>query len=59
MVEFAEKLNKPELLEAEWVVNANENFHLISEKVFQETGSYDSKTIYEKWLEWFKERLKG
>ena len=59
MVEFAEKLNRPEILEADWVVNANENFHLISGKVFQETGSYDSKTIYEKWLEWFKERLKG
>jgi len=59
MVEFAEKLNRPEILEADWVANANESFHLISEKVFQETGSYDSKTIYEKWLEWFKERLRG
>jgi len=58
MVELAEKLNKPEILEAEWVTNANDAFHLISEKVFQDTGSYDSKIIYEKWLEWFKERLK-
>jgi type IV secretory pathway ATPase VirB11/archaellum biosynthesis ATPase len=58
IVELAEKLNKPEILEAEWVTNANDAFHLISEKVFQDTGSYDSKIIYEKWLEWFKERLK-
>ena len=58
MVEFAEKLNRPEILEADWVVSANENFHLISEKIFYETGSYDTKTIYEKWLEWFKKRLK-
>jgi len=58
MVSFAEKLNRPEILEADWVVSANENFHLISEKVFDETGSYDSKIIYERWLEWFKKRLK-
>jgi archaeal flagellar protein FlaI len=58
MVEYSEKLNKPEILEANFVVDANENFHLISEKVFYEIGSYDSKVIYEKWLEWFKERLK-
>jgi type IV secretory pathway ATPase VirB11/archaellum biosynthesis ATPase len=58
MVEVAEKLNRPEILEADWVVHANEAFHLISEKVFEETKSYDSKLIYEKWMEWFKERLK-
>jgi type IV secretory pathway ATPase VirB11/archaellum biosynthesis ATPase len=58
MVEFAEKLNKPELLEAEWVVNANEAFHLISERVSREVGYVDSKLVYEKWLEWLKEKLK-
>jgi len=58
ILEFAEKLNRPEILEADWVVAANENFHLISDQVFQETGTYNSKTIYEKWLEWFKKRLK-
>jgi hypothetical protein len=58
MVEFAEKLNKPELLEAEWVVNANETFHLISERVSREVGYVDSKLVYEKWLEWLKEKLK-
>jgi type IV secretory pathway ATPase VirB11/archaellum biosynthesis ATPase/uncharacterized protein YnzC (UPF0291/DUF896 family) len=59
IVDFAEKLNKPEILEADWVVSANEAFHLISSKVYDETGSYDSKIIYEKWLKWFKERLKA
>jgi hypothetical protein len=59
IVDFAEKLNKPEILEADWVVSANEAFHLISSKVYDETGSYDSNIIYEKWLKWFKERLKA
>ncbi len=58
MVEFSEKLNKPELLEAEWVVNANEAFHLISEEVSRRIGYIDSTIVYEKWLEWLKERLK-
>jgi len=58
MVEFAEKLNKPEILEAEWVVNANEAFHLISEEVSREVGYVDSKIVYEKWLDWFKRRVK-
>jgi type IV secretory pathway ATPase VirB11/archaellum biosynthesis ATPase len=48
IVDFAEKLNKPEILEADWVVSANEAFHLISNKVYDEIGSYDSNVIYEK-----------
>ncbi len=58
MVEFSEKLNRPEVLEADWVVDSNEAFHLISEQVFEETNSYNSQIIYEKWLDWFKKRLK-
>jgi type IV secretory pathway ATPase VirB11/archaellum biosynthesis ATPase len=57
MVEFAEKLNKPELLEADWVVSANEAFHLISEEVSREKGYIDSKVVYEKWLRWLMERI--
>ncbi|MFZ8830406.1 MAG: ATPase, T2SS/T4P/T4SS family [Candidatus Aenigmatarchaeota archaeon] len=58
MVEFAEKLNRPEILEAEWVVNANEAFHLISEEVSRDVNYVDSKIVYERWLEWFKRRIK-
>jgi type IV secretory pathway ATPase VirB11/archaellum biosynthesis ATPase len=58
MVEFAEKLNRPELLEAEWVVSANEAFHLISEEVSREVNYVDSKIVYERWLDWFKRRVK-
>ncbi len=58
MVEFSEKLNKPEILEAEWVVAANEAFHLISEEVSREVGYVDSKLVYERWLNWFKNKLR-
>ncbi|MEM5809498.1 MAG: type II/IV secretion system ATPase subunit [Candidatus Aenigmatarchaeota archaeon] len=59
MVNFAEKLNRPEILEADWVVDSNEVFHLISDQVLQEVGSLDSKLIYERWLAYFKEKLKA
>lgn len=58
MVEMADKSNRPELLEAEFVCESNDMFHLISEKVKEEVGALDSKMIYEKWLEWFKTKLK-
>ncbi|MCS7106297.1 MAG: ATPase, T2SS/T4P/T4SS family, partial [Candidatus Aenigmarchaeota archaeon] len=58
LVDYAEKLNRPEILEADFVCDANEMFHLISEQVRQEVGALDSKMIYEKWIEWLKSRLK-
>jgi type IV secretory pathway ATPase VirB11/archaellum biosynthesis ATPase len=58
LVEFAEKLNRSEILEAEFVIESNEVFHLISEQVMEEVGSLDSKLIYERWFEWLKNRLK-
>jgi len=59
MLEFAEKLKRPEILEAKIVSEANEMFHLFSEQVRQEVGSLDSKLIYERWLEWFRKYLKS
>jgi len=59
MIEFSEKFNRPEILEADWTSESNEVFHLISDDVMKEVGSLDSKMIYEKWVEWFKKKLKG
>ncbi len=58
IVETSNKLSKPELLEAGFVVLANEEFHKISEKVREEAGSLDSKKIFFEWNEWFKMHLK-
>jgi len=59
MVGYADKLNKPEILEAESVSESNENFHLICEQTRQEVGEVDPKIVYERWFEWFKARIKG
>lgn len=57
MVELAEKSGKSNLLEADYIVESNGMFHLISEQVRDEIGALDSKMIYDKWLEWFKKRV--
>jgi len=58
IVDYAKKLNKPELLEAEWSSKCNEMFHLMADEVRRDVGSLDSRIIYEKWIEWFKKELK-
>ncbi len=57
MVDLASKLGRDNILEAEYIVESNAMFHLISEQVRQEVGALDSKMIYDKWLEWFKKRV--
>jgi len=57
MLEYAKKLNRMEMLEANVVVEGNEMFHLISDQVKKEVGALDTNMIYDKWLLWFKERI--
>jgi type IV secretory pathway ATPase VirB11/archaellum biosynthesis ATPase len=58
IVDYANKLNRPEIMEADWTVKCNEMFHLTSDETKRKFGFLDSKIIYDKWLEWFKESLK-
>ena len=58
ILDYSLKLNRPDILEAEWTVKTNEMFHLISADVAKEVGYIDPKTVYDKWLNWFKDRLK-
>ncbi|MBL7169396.1 MAG: Flp pilus assembly complex ATPase component TadA [Candidatus Aenigmarchaeota archaeon] len=58
MLEYANKLKRKEILEADWIVAANDMFHMSSEDVKREVGSLDSELIFKKWDNWFKEQLK-
>jgi type IV secretory pathway ATPase VirB11/archaellum biosynthesis ATPase len=58
LLDFAERLNRSEILEAEFSVKSNEMFHLFSEEVKEEVGELDSKMIYDKWKNWLKKELK-
>jgi len=58
MVDYARKLNRKDILEADWTVQSNDMFHVISETVKRESGELDSKEIYKRWDEWLKSELK-
>ena len=54
----SEKAKNPELLEAEVVILANDEFHKVAGRVKQEVGSMDSKKIFFEWNEWLKRSAK-
>ncbi|MBI2655348.1 type II/IV secretion system ATPase subunit [Candidatus Woesearchaeota archaeon] len=58
LVDFSNKTNNPDLLEAEFVIQANDQFHKISENVREEIGILDSKRIFFEWDEWLKRHVK-
>lgn len=58
MVDYAEKVNRPELMEAHWVTRSNGQLHLIEELVKSEVGASDPKRIHSMWLDWFKAAVK-
>lgn len=58
LVEIAEKMKNPELLEAEFYVKAKDEFHRITDEVREEVGHLDSEQIYFRWDEWLKTAVK-
>ena len=58
LVDYAAKTGDSDLLEAEFSILANDEFHRISEAVRDESGSLDSKLIFFRWNEWVKTMLK-
>ncbi len=57
IVNVSEKENLPIILEAEFVIQANDEFHRISENVKEERGRLDSKRIFSLWKAWLKEAV--
>ena len=58
LVKYAEKSKNYDLLEADFVIQCNDQFHKFSDKVKEEIGSLDSKKIYYEWDEWLKSTIK-
>ena len=57
-MDYAKKSKMLNLLEADFVVVANDEFHKISDKILGEVGSLDSKRIFFDWNEWLKRSVK-
>ena len=58
LVEFANKTGNLGLLEADFVIHSNDQFHKISEKIREEIGTLDPKRIFFDWNEWLKRHVK-
>ncbi len=58
IVKYSDKHNNPDLLEADFVILSNDEFHKISDRVAEKTGTLDSKKIFFEWEEWLKRTIK-
>jgi len=58
LLDYSLKSKRPELLEAEFVINANDQFHNISARIEEDIGSLDSKRILSEWEQWLKKELR-
>ncbi len=58
IVDAADKTGNPELLEAQFVVRANDEFHIISQKVSEEVGTTEPGRVYAAWEDWLKQHIK-
>ncbi len=58
LVKLAETENNLDLLEAQFVISCNDEFHKICDKVNDKTGKLDSDRILFDWKEWLKKEVK-
>lgn len=58
VLEYSLKTEKPEFLEAPFVIKANDKFHLLSESIKEELGYLDPKRIFYEFEEWLKKECK-
>jgi len=59
VVDVAEKLKKPEILESEFNALSNNMFHQFSKEVQEEVGLPVGEKVFPKWQSWLMEQVKG
>ncbi|MBR9689373.1 MAG: type II/IV secretion system ATPase subunit [Candidatus Altiarchaeota archaeon] len=57
LVDVAKATGRKEFLEADFVMRANDMFHLMEEQVREEIGGADSKEIFSRWDKWLRNQL--
>ena len=57
IVEKAEETGNDELLEAEFTVKANQQYHILANKVGEEYGKQDPDRIFARWKEWLDQQV--
>ena len=59
IVDVAEKLKRPDILESEFNSLSNNMFHQFSQDVTQEVGLPTSDMVFPKWQKWLMSEIKG
>ena len=57
IIDAAEKQNKPQILEADFIVQSNDVLHTIMDQIKESEGKTDTKLIYSEWLAWFRQKI--
>ncbi|MFB6208365.1 MAG: ATPase, T2SS/T4P/T4SS family [Candidatus Nanohaloarchaea archaeon] len=57
LVEKANETENKDILEAEFVVQANQKYHLLAERVREEYGDQDPERVYARWNEWLDQQV--
>ena len=52
------KTNDPEILEAEFIIKANDIFHIISDRIKESTGKLDNAAILFEYKDWLNKEVK-
>ncbi len=58
LADYANDTGKKGLMEANFVIRANEKFHMVSQDVMEELGTIDPDTVFQRWDEWVKGKIK-
>lgn len=58
IVKLSERENNTDILEAEFVIEANDKFHKLMDKHRMEDGHIDNETVFRLWKEWLEIELK-
>lgn len=59
IVNLSEKLNRPDILEAEFNSLSNNMFHQFSKEVQEEIGLPESKVVFPMWQNWLKKEIRA
>jgi hypothetical protein len=57
-VRFSDRINNPEILEAEFTVKSNNAFHQISSEATEEVGLPTSEVVFPRWKRWLEKETK-
>ncbi len=59
LVDFAKRYNLNDLLESDFVVRSNDQFHKIMDNVKEEKGYLDNKRIFFEWNDWLNKEIRS